>query len=402
MKVKNYLRRSTALVLGSLLAAFIASAQAPPSIQIFMPDGSLPPREIRFMLTNDQGLVETYFTDSKGKFLITRREGLKPEAAYTVTIVGDGRTYATTTYSFRQMGVYYIPIFLNAIEEPPTRPAATVDVKELDEQAPPEARAAYESAQAAVAQNRASEAVERYRYAVELYPKYFRALNDLGVLLIRLNRVDEAAKAFEQAIAVAPHIYYPHVNLASIKLRQGKSKEAVAILEKVYKEHPKVAQVRLSLGEALLQENRFDEAEEHLRFVLTDKLLESGKHGNAHYQLGLLYNRKGRYEEAAKELRSGLKYLPNAPRLHLQLGAALLQLNQLDEAERELRTAYAIGGATIGGTQFLLGEVYFAQKKYDLAMKAFEQYLTDVPSAPNKAAVRDVIAKIKAALPPSK
>lgn len=398
MHLKSLFRRATVVIFTPLLFAFAVMAQAPSSIQIFMPDGSLPPREIRFTLTNDQGLVETFFTDSKGRFLMTRRDGLKPDASYTVTIVSDGRSYGTTTYSFRQFGVYYIPIFLNPYEEPPTKPAATVDVKELDEQAPAEARAAYESAQRALVEGRQDEAVERYQYAIELYPKYFRAMNDLGVLLIRLNKIDAAAKAFEQAIQVAPHVYYPHLNLATIRLRQGKYKEATAILEKLHREHPKLAQVRLSLAEALLIENRFDEAETHLRVLVEGGALEGAQEGNARYQLGLLYNRKGRYEDAVKELRVGLKSLPNAPRLHLQLGAALLQLNQFDEAERELKASYAIAGTTLGGAQFLLGQLYYTQKRYDLAAKAFEQYLKDVPSAPNRKEVRDVIEKIKTAL----
>lgn len=389
------------LTSNGLAAGFFASAagaQAPPSIQIFMPDGSLPPREIRFMLTNDQGVVETFHTDSKGRFLITRRDGLRPDATYTITILGDGRSFATTTHTFRQMGVYYIPIFLNPLEEPPTRPAGTIDVNELDDRAPEEARRAYESAQLALAEDRASEAVERFRYAIELYPKYFRAINDLGVLLIRLNRVDEAAKAFEKATQIAPHVYYPHLNLASIKVRQGKYKEATAILEKLQKAHPKLPQIRLSLTEALLLENRFDEAEEHLRILIQEKGIDGARLGNVHYRLGLIYNRKGKYEEAAKELREGLKHLPNAPRLRLQLGAALLQLNQLEEAESELKLAYSLEGAALGGAQLLLGQVYYTQKKYELAMKAFERYLTDVPNAPNKAEVSGVIAKIKAAL----
>ena len=49
-----------------LLTAHAAYAQAPPAIQLFMPDGSLPTRNMRFTLTRDDGRVETVFTDTKG------------------------------------------------------------------------------------------------------------------------------------------------------------------------------------------------------------------------------------------------------------------------------------------------------------------------------------------------
>src|SRR5687768_9194697 len=111
MRLKHFALGAVLVVCSALLPAVSVQAQSPPSIQIFMPDGSLPPREIRFQLTSEAGLVQTYFTDSKGRFLITSKEGLKPDAGYTVTINGDGHTFATTTQSFKLYGVYYIPIF---------------------------------------------------------------------------------------------------------------------------------------------------------------------------------------------------------------------------------------------------------------------------------------------------
>jgi hypothetical protein len=46
----------------------------------------------------------------------------------------------------------------------------------------------------------------------------------------------------------------------------------------------------------------------------------------------------------------------------------------------------------------MLGQVYFAEKKYPAARQAFRQYLIDVPQAPNRVEVEGVIEKINAAL----
>ncbi len=398
MGLKHFALRAVPAVFFALLFALSLQAQAPPSIQIFMPDGSLPPREIRFLLTSEAGLVQTYFTDSKGRFLITTKEGLRPDAGYTVTITGDGHTFATTTQSFKLYGVYYIPIFLRPIEDAKPNPPGVINVKELDAQAPEEARAAFASATLAMNEGRPDEAVERFKHAIHIYPKYFTAINDLGVLLIRLNRVEEAAKSFEQAIAVAPQVYYPRLNLAIIKTRQGKYKEAIEILEKLHKENPTLMQIRTALADALLAENRLEEAEIHLRAALKDKKMTAAKAGNFYYQLGLLYNRQQKYEEAVTELTRALKTFPNAPRIHLQIGSALMQLNRLEEAESQLQMAYQLGGAQIGGAQLLLGQLYYKQKRYDLAKQAFERYLLDVPKAPNRKEVLGVIETIKAAM----
>ena len=90
--------------------------------------------------------------------------------------------------------------------------------------------------------------------------------------------------------------------------------------------------------------------------------------------------------------------IPNAARIHLQLGGALLQLGRLDDAQRELSSAYRLGGPQMGGAQLLLGQIYFMEKKYESAQRAFEQYLIDVPNAPNATEVRAFIARIKTAL----
>jgi TolA-binding protein len=75
----------------------------------------------------------------------------------------------------------------------------------------------------------------------------------------------------------------------------------------------------------------------------------------------------------------------------------LMQLQQGERAERELLRAYELGGASVAGAQLLLGHIYYAQKKIPEARKAFEQYLKDLPEAPNAAQVAQLIASLKTA-----
>jgi tetratricopeptide (TPR) repeat protein len=386
------------ILLTSVLSFAQATGGAPPSIQIFLPDGSLPPREIRFQLVSEDGRVDTFYTDSKGRFLITRNEGLRPNVRYTITVQGDGLTYDTTVISFKEYNVYYIPVFLKPLRGDVAKPAGTIDLAEIDTQAPADAREAYENALKAISANQPDEAVRELSRAVEIYPNYFRALNDLGVVLMKLKRLDEAASAFERAISLGPRIFYPRLNLAIVRTKQARYKEAIAILDKVHKENPALVEVRTPLADALMAAGNLDEAERHLRAALSDKRLDRASSGNTYYLLGLLLNRKQKSEEAVDALQKSAKILPGGSRVHLQLGGAFLQLKRYEEAERELTEAYRISGPELGAAQFLLGEVYFMTGKYESAMRAFEQYLADVPKAPNAAEVRALIDKIKAAL----
>lgn len=391
-------RRFAAALLVVLLAPVFAIAQASPSIQFFMPNGTYPPRELRFEMAMDNGRVETFFTDSKGRFLLTRALGLKPDAEYRIRVLGDGITFDTTTFSFKEYGVYYIPVYLKPFTGQPTQPAKLVDLAEFDSGVPAEAKQAYENAIRLFKEGRRSDAISGLEQALQLYPDYFRALNDLGVIYLKVNRLDDAVRMFERATKIAPRVYHPRLNLGIILTRRGKYKEAVSLLDALYKENQSISEVRIALADVLIAVNRLDEAESHLRTALLDPKLDRPTNGNAHYQLGLLFNKKQKYDSAVIELSQAAQSVPNAARIHLQLGGALLQVGRLDDAQRELSTAYRLGGPQMGGAQLMLGQIYFIEKKYESAQRAFEQYLIDVPNAPNASEVRAFIARIKSAL----
>lgn len=390
-------RELFAALVAAVLLFVCAGAQSSPAIQFFMPDGSYPSREIRFTMAADNGRIETFFSDNKGKFLLTRLLGLKTDAEYRVTVIGDGATFDTTTYSFKEYGVYYIPIYLKPFREPAVPPAKLVDVAEFDVKAPAEAKQAYEAAMRSFRDGQAAEAIRGLKHAVEIYPEYFRALNDLGVIYMKVNWLDEAAWMFERASKVAPRAPHPRLNLGIVLTRRAKYKEAVAVLDPLFKENQSLSEVRIALADALIALNRLDEAEPHLRTALLDTKLERASAGDAHYRLGLLLNKRQKYSAAVIELSEAAQAIPNSARTHLQLGGALLQLQKLEDAERELLTAYRLGGAQMGGAQLMLGQIYFMEKKYEEARRAFEQYLTDVPNPPNAKEVRSFIEKIREA-----
>jgi hypothetical protein len=168
-------RRAVAASLIVLLVPVLLLAQASPAIQFFMPNGTYPPREIRFEMAIDNGRLETFFSDSKGKFLLTRLLGLKPDAEYRITVIGDGSTFDTTTFSFKEYGVYYIPIYLKAPSHQSSPPAKLVDLAAFDVEVPVEAKQAYEGAIRSFKEGQGAEAIRGLEHALEIWPNYFRA-----------------------------------------------------------------------------------------------------------------------------------------------------------------------------------------------------------------------------------
>ena len=373
----------------------IAQAGAPSSIQIFMPGGALPDRPIRFELSRDDGRIETLFTDNKGKFLITG--DLVRDADFVVRVQGDGRSFASTTVTFRTFRniVIYVPVFLNPIEGAKKPSPAVLNV--IDVNVPADARTSYEQAMEALNRKDTQVATDNLKKALALYPKYVRAMNDLGVIYLQSGRLNEAVATFRQAIKTNESFVYPRLNLGIALIRMGKHSEAADLLSRLYQE-TSLPLARLPLAEALSETSRFAEAEKILRMVCDDANAADSIHAEARFRLGAIFNKQNRFDDAIPQFEEALKLQPDMVMAHVQLGGALLQVKRLAEAERELKQAYELGGASAGAAQLLLGETYHLQGKYELAIRAFEQYLKDVPNAPNAAQVKEAIDRMKTAL----
>ncbi|MBV9926679.1 MAG: tetratricopeptide repeat protein [Acidobacteria bacterium] len=388
----------TAAFLFLLCARGVTCAQAPPAIQIFMPNGDRPARELRLQLTRDDGRIETVFTDSKGKFQFTG--DLNGIHDYEVRIEGDGRTFDTTSTSLRFLRgqVSYVPVFLNPFKGPGLPPNEVVDASGVDNDVPADARAAYERAMKAVGGGRAEEALGELKRAVDAYPKYARALNDLGVLYLKLDRLGEAAETLARASKINKRFYLPRLNLGVVLSRQGKYAEAADVLGRLYGESPDLQGLRPAYADALAGAGQAAKAKKVLADALAAPGLSQAGQVEAHYKLGMLLSREDAYAAAAAELEQAVKLDPGAANAHLLLGGAYMQLKRPAEAERELLRAYELGGAGVGNAQLLLGQLYLSQQKLEPARRALEQYLKDVPAAPNAAQVRETVEKIKSAL----
>jgi tetratricopeptide (TPR) repeat protein len=380
-----------------LVCANAAVAQAPSSIQFFMPGGALPARPLRFTLTMPDGRIEILFTDTKGKFLITN--DLVRDGDYLMVIDGDKRTFERTVFRFRLIRgtINYLPIFLQPMKsEAP--PKGTVDVAEFDAKVPADARAAYDQAMKFVNDGKTNEAISEFTRALAIHPQYLRTLNDLGVLYLKLNRLDEAAGAFTQAVSLNSRFHLPLLNLALVRYRQRNYNEAITHFSHLLNDQPSLSSARITYAEVLSAAQQWDEAEVQLREALKDTSLGGNDRANAYLKLGVKLNRDERYTAAAAEFEKVVKLSPDTAIAHLYLGVTFVQLSKNAEAERELSTAYQLGGKSVATSQLLLGQLYHKQQKYELALKAFEQFLSDMPMASNAPQIRQVVEELKTAL----
>lgn len=398
MTFKRAIRRVLLLLLLFLLSA-AAHGQAPSAIQVFMPNGERPARELRFTLTRDDGRQEIMFTDSKGKFQLTG--DLNRDREYVVTLQGDGRTFETTTAPIRLLrgSITYVPIFLRPFKSGGSRPTSgVVDASGFDVNVPPAARQHYDAGMKLIGENEPQKAILELGRAIEIYPKYAQALTDLGVVYLKIGKLAEAETVLRKAIAANDSFHIARLNLGLVLNRRRNHAAAAELLASIYKQDPRPAAAYLPFADSLIGSNRLDEAATVLREAIAEGKLKSASVIEAHYKLGLVLTRQDKYSDAIKELRTALQLDPKAGNAHLVLGGALLQVKQYDEAEKELLLAYELGGPETATAQLLLGQLYTIQKKYELATRSFEQYLKDFPDAPNRNDVQTSIARLRAAL----
>jgi tetratricopeptide (TPR) repeat protein len=386
------------LTIGCLLASQTANAQAPSSIQLFMPNGGGPPSQVmRLTLVRDDGFIDTVFTDSKGKYSITTPKGGGTTVFYTVTVETDNQTYATTTATFRldPNNPNQTAIFLRPLTAAKSAVPAVVDVTNFEGNVPSKARAAYKRGMDFVGEGKLESAIPSLQEAISIYPQYVRALNDLGVAYLKLSQLDEAAATFRKATEISKRFFHPRMNLGIVLNKQRKYREALEVLEPLYNENRGMLEVRLAYANALEGAGELAEAEKLYRSTLGSKNLPNSAQAVLQFKLGVILNRQGRYADAASELEQAIMLDHEVANFHLQLGGALMQLQEYDRAEKELLRAYELGGSAAGAAQLLLGHIYYAERKLADAQKAFEQFLRDVPAAPNAEAIAKLISELK-------
>jgi tetratricopeptide (TPR) repeat protein len=74
---------------------------------------------------------------------------------------------------------------------------------------------------------------------------------------------------------------------------------------------------------------------------------------------------------------------------------ALVKLNDIARGEKELNAAYSLGGNTYAVALLHLGKLYMNKGQREMALKAFESYLREVPNATDAAQVEKLIGKLR-------
>lgn len=276
-------------------------------VRLSMPDGRAAPSNLRVDLFNHNGIrIGGSSTDGSGQADF----GSVSSGIYQVQVSGPG--ISPQMYQFA-VSAGFDPMHF---EEITIKPVASSDssgqasqgtVSALDLKAPPEAKKEVEKGGDAVNRKDWPEARKHYEKALEIYPDYPAAYNNLGVVLMRSGEAQKAREVLGKAVGLGYTRAY--VNLARLDSGEHKFKDAEDLLKKALAQEPANAQAMFLLAHAEYQLHEYDDA------IAIARKVHAGPHedyAGAHYVCALALRAEGKNADAAAELRTFLQEAPNS------------------------------------------------------------------------------------------
>jgi tetratricopeptide (TPR) repeat protein len=147
-------------------------------------------------------------------------------------------------------------------------------------------------------------ALEEFQHALALDPRNAPALAGRARAYESAGRLADAEAAYRKAVDLQPNDWDGHNNLAMFLGRHNKYGEAIAEYKAALQLAPDNAQVLFNLGGTYIDSGDtklFPEAEASLK-----RSLAINPSFPAYANLGALYDREGKYQEAAEETRKAL------------------------------------------------------------------------------------------------
>jgi tetratricopeptide (TPR) repeat protein len=186
------------------------------------------------------------------------------------------------------------------------KPAAGA-VSRFDQQVPIAARTEYDNAIRLIATDRAA-GLAALRKAIEIFPDYYDALETLGTEYAKDGHLDAAVIVLRKAVEVHPKSERSHYGLGVAYYRKGLYDLAIESFNKAAAVDATSPNTTLYQGLAHAKAGHDAEAEQFLK-----KAYGMGATGvpDLHLALTGIYRKGNRNKEAANQLRTLLKEVPN-------------------------------------------------------------------------------------------
>jgi type IV pilus assembly protein PilF len=196
----------------------------------------------------------------------------------------------------------------------------------------------------------------------------------------------------EQAIALQPQSAPIRNFHGQILFLAGRDAPAEQALRKAIELDPYLSDAHNNLGAVYDRMGRKDEAEKEFHLAIADPGYATPE--KAYLNLGVLYASEGRDEEALRSMRRAVEINPKYFQAHFQLASLLDRMGKLEEAAREYEVA-APEYRGSGDFQYRLGLAYFRLRNYPKAREHLAKVLEMSPGSDNAVKANDLLQTIR-------
>ena len=175
---------------------------------------------------------------------------------------------------------------------------------------PPDAEKEYLSAVTSISKGEREAAIVKLNRAIQLFPTYFVALQQLGVLYIDAEKDQRAIEPLKKSLEVNPRSAQSHLALGIAYVNLNQPKEAIKELNEALALDRREFRSYLYLGMALIDTGKLDEAEKSLKEAY--RIGGPNQARTAHLYLASIYSTRKEYQKAIAELETYLRENPKA------------------------------------------------------------------------------------------
>ena len=322
------------LLVLSLLLATLASAQMDRGMQsagririrITLPDRAPCTASTHVALIGNMGFSRAE-SSTNGECIATFFD--VPAGKYRVALSGD--VVNTDNGEIEIAGLQDVEVRARrTADQANTFPGSSTFVSVSDLHVPASATKEFGKANQMIAREQWSKAADRLHKAVNLYPSYAAAYNNLGAVYSRMGDLAQAQSAFKEAIALDDHLAAAYVNLARLDLTEKNFADAESLLKKESSlSAPNGDELNL-LAYAEMMNQHLDQAIETSRHAHADQLQH---HAFLHLIAAHVYEQESRITDSVAELQAYLREEPATARAE-EVRKAIATLQAKDSTAR--------------------------------------------------------------------
>jgi len=216
--------------------------------------------------------------------------------------------------------------------------------------------------------------VKSYEASLSINPDYAEAFNNLGNVLSDSGMLEEAIHSFKEALVIKPDYVEASYSLGVILHEIGNLEDAVIAYQDAIKTNPNFSEAHNNLGNAYKDLGKPDIALKSYQRAL--KI--NPNFSEAHNNLGNVYKEIGQLEDAVDSYQKALEINPDYPALHNNLGNAFYELDRLQESVNSFESALSYNPDYVDSLNNL-GIVFSELGETDRAIKSFEKAIAIKP-----------------------